>query len=189
MTYESNESVTGTALDSIEIRDLPLESLKAWLKTMQLIRVFELSCESLALNSRVVSAVHSSAGQEAVAVGSIAALEPHDLVIGPHRTHHHAMAKGMTARQLMAELFGRSTGCRPGLALAWPCRKSLLAVRWWGGSRVNRVRWRKSPPAPAHPFGGAMCAPYQGNRAAAAPWGPFPGLSNETPARWHEFAA
>jgi pyruvate dehydrogenase E1 component alpha subunit len=114
MTYESNESVTGTALDSIEIRDLPLESLKAWLKTMQLIRVFELSCESLALNSRVVSAVHSSAGQEAVAVGSIAALEPHDLVIGPHRTHHHAMAKGMTARQLMAELFGRSTGCAEG---------------------------------------------------------------------------
>lgn len=114
MTKVSGDVEAELTLQTIGLHDLPLESLVSWLEKMLLIRTFELSCEPLALNASLVSAIHSSAGQEAVAVGSIAALELHDLIVGPHRTHHHAIAKGMEARALMAELFGRAAGCAEG---------------------------------------------------------------------------
>ena len=101
-------------LSPISITGLPVAGLTEWLAAMLLIREFETACEPLALSAKLVSGVHSSAGQEAVAVGSIRALQPRDLVFGPHRSHHHALAKGLDARSLMAELYGRSTGCTEG---------------------------------------------------------------------------
>jgi TPP-dependent pyruvate/acetoin dehydrogenase alpha subunit len=44
----------------------------------------------------------------------MAALDPGDIVASPHRPHHHALAKGMTANVVMAELWGRATGCAGG---------------------------------------------------------------------------
>src|SRR5262249_48548616 len=52
---------------------------------------------------------------EAVAVGAAAALAPEDYVIGTYRDHGLAIAKGMSSRMLMAELFGKVTGCSQGL--------------------------------------------------------------------------
>jgi pyruvate dehydrogenase E1 component alpha subunit len=59
--------------------------------------------------------LHLYIGQEAVAVGSIAALKPDDYVMTSYRDHGHAYAKGMSARAVMAELFGKETGCSKGL--------------------------------------------------------------------------
>lgn len=112
-TVATGETPIGELLP-IELTDLPTSDLPEWLRTMQLIRELEIACDPLALSAKMVSAIHSSAGQEAVAVGSIRALQPQDLVVGPHRTHHHALAKGITPRALMAELYGRSTGCSDG---------------------------------------------------------------------------
>ncbi len=56
---------------------------------------------------------HPYIGEEAIAVGAIAALEPDDYIVSTHRGHGHAIAKGHEPRRMMAELFGRETGyCR-----------------------------------------------------------------------------
>jgi 2-oxoisovalerate dehydrogenase E1 component len=62
----------------------------------------------------VHGACHTYVGQEAIAAGVIAHLRPDDVVFSTHRGHGHALAKGVTPRQLFAELFGRATGCSQG---------------------------------------------------------------------------
>jgi pyruvate dehydrogenase E1 component alpha subunit len=59
--------------------------------------------------------LHLYIGQEALAVGSIAAIRPDDYVIATYREHAHAYAKGMGAKEIIAELFGKRTGASKGL--------------------------------------------------------------------------
>jgi 2-oxoisovalerate dehydrogenase E1 component len=59
-------------------------------------------------------ACHTYVGEEAVAVGVCAHLRREDAVFSTHRGHGHALAKGVTPRALIAELFGRATGCSGG---------------------------------------------------------------------------
>jgi 2-oxoisovalerate dehydrogenase E1 component len=59
-------------------------------------------------------ACHTYVGQEAIAVGVCAHLDRNDVVFSTHRGHGHALAKGLDPRELMAELYGRSTGCSRG---------------------------------------------------------------------------
>jgi pyruvate dehydrogenase E1 component alpha subunit len=59
--------------------------------------------------------LHLYIGQEAVGVGAVSALKPDDYVITTYRDHGIALAKGMASRALMAELFGKATGCSRGL--------------------------------------------------------------------------
>lgn len=58
--------------------------------------------------------VHLSIGQEAAAVGVCAALGPDDLVVSTHRSHAHYLAKGGSLNALIAELYGKATGCSAG---------------------------------------------------------------------------
>jgi pyruvate dehydrogenase E1 component alpha subunit len=58
--------------------------------------------------------LHLYSGQEAVAVGTISLLGEHDHVITAYRDHGHALAVGMEMKSLMAELFGKATGCSKG---------------------------------------------------------------------------
>jgi 2-oxoisovalerate dehydrogenase E1 component len=59
-------------------------------------------------------ACHTYVGEEAIAAGVCAHLRAEDVVFSTHRGHGHALAKGVPPRQLMAELFGRETGCSHG---------------------------------------------------------------------------
>ncbi len=59
--------------------------------------------------------LHLYIGQEAVAVGAAAALKQEDYIITSYRDHGQAYAKGMSARAIMAELFGKEGGCSKGL--------------------------------------------------------------------------
>src|SRR5258708_14681448 len=59
-------------------------------------------------------ACHTYVGQEAVAVGVCAHLRRDDVVFSTHRGHGHALAKGVSCRKLVAELFARATGCSHG---------------------------------------------------------------------------
>lgn len=99
---------------AMDLTELPRDELVSWLETMILIREFEEACDPLAMRGTIPAGIHSSAGQEAVAVGAIRALEPSDIVAGTHRTHHHALAKGLSPETIMAELAGRATGCCGG---------------------------------------------------------------------------
>ena len=58
--------------------------------------------------------IHSSIGQEAVPTGICAHLRDEDFVLGTHRSHHHCIAKGVDLNEMMAELFGKSTGTGNG---------------------------------------------------------------------------
>lgn len=62
----------------------------------------------------VHGACHTYVGQEAVAVGVCAHLTAEDVVFSTHRGHGHALAKGLSPQELMAELFGRESGCSKG---------------------------------------------------------------------------
>ncbi|MGF1617482.1 MAG: thiamine pyrophosphate-dependent dehydrogenase E1 component subunit alpha [Acidimicrobiia bacterium] len=100
----------GAELAEIDLRDLPTDQLSEWLEAMVLIREFETAADELSLRGKVPGGVHISIGQEAVAIGSIRALEPKDIIAGGHRSHHHALAKGLPADRVMAELYGKATG-------------------------------------------------------------------------------
>ncbi len=84
------------------------------LRQMVLIREFEETADKLALRGKVPGGIHNSAGQEAVAVGTLSALAPDDVIATTHRSHHHTLAKGISAREVMAELFTKVTGISKG---------------------------------------------------------------------------
>lgn len=63
---------------------------------------------------KIKSPVHLSIGQEAVSVGVCAALQPRDVVFGTYRGHALYLAKGGDMRAMVAELFGKATGCTKG---------------------------------------------------------------------------
>jgi 2-oxoisovalerate dehydrogenase E1 component len=93
--------------------DLPRERLIEWLYQMHLIRAFEETVEQLYAAGKMHGTMHLSIGQEAVAVGAIAALRPDDYITSTHRGHGHAIAKGQDLRAMLAELLGKETGvCR-----------------------------------------------------------------------------
>lgn len=63
---------------------------------------------------KIKSPVHLSIGQEAVSVGVCEALRPEDVVFGTYRSHALYLAKGGDLKRMMAELFGKATGCAKG---------------------------------------------------------------------------
>ncbi len=82
---------------------------------MRLIREFELRVNKLFLRGRIPGTIHLSHGQEACAVGGCSPLRTSDWATFTHRGHGQALAKGVSARSLMAELFARETGCCRGM--------------------------------------------------------------------------
>ena len=90
--------------------EVSTEQLRPWLEQMLLIRVFEETGEKLSLRGRIPGGIHPAVGQEAVAVGVMSALEPEDVIASTHRSHHHALAKGLSPEGVMAELYTRSDG-------------------------------------------------------------------------------
>lgn len=83
-------------------------------RVMQVIRQTEEELARCHQRGLIHGACHTYVGQEAVAAGVCAHLGPEDVVFSTHRGHGHALAKGMPPRALMAELFGRETGCSRG---------------------------------------------------------------------------
>src|SRR6202045_2602627 len=83
-------------------------------RTMQLIRQCEEELARCHQRGLIHGACHTYVGQEAVAAGVCSHLRQDDVVFSTHRGHGHALAKGLDPRQLVAELFGRATGCSRG---------------------------------------------------------------------------
>lgn len=88
--------------------------LEELLRTMLLIRRFEETCAELYSASRIRGFVHLYVGEEAVATGVTTALDPDDWVVSTYREHGHALARGLPVDALMAEMFGKVTGCSRG---------------------------------------------------------------------------
>ncbi|MCS6985769.1 MAG: pyruvate dehydrogenase (acetyl-transferring) E1 component subunit alpha [Leptospiraceae bacterium] len=82
---------------------------------MLLIRRFEEAAAKAYALGKIKGFCHLYIGQEAVAVGAMGALEKQDYVVSTYRDHGHALARGLSARECMAELYGKVTGCSKGL--------------------------------------------------------------------------
>jgi pyruvate dehydrogenase E1 component alpha subunit len=86
----------------------------AYLRMMLRIRHFEEKAGEAYSLGKIGGFCHLYIGQEAVAVGTIAPLGPEDYVISAYREHGQALARGMSSRAIMAELYGKATGCSGG---------------------------------------------------------------------------
>ena len=84
-------------------------------RQMLLIRRFEEAAAKAYSQGKIGGFLHLYIGQEASAVGALANLDEGDAVVGTYRDHGIALARGMTARACMAELYGKVTGCSKGL--------------------------------------------------------------------------
>ena len=92
-----------------------LDHLAALYRQMFLIRRIEEEAARAYAQGKIGGFLHLYIGQEAVGVGAIATLKPEDYVVTTYHDHGIAIAKGMSAHALMAELYGKSTGCSKGL--------------------------------------------------------------------------
>jgi TPP-dependent pyruvate/acetoin dehydrogenase alpha subunit len=86
------------------------ERLLAAYEQMAVIRGTEKAAHDLFLAGLVKGTTHLAAGHEAVAVGASAALRPDDYVFATYRGHHHAMARGASPAECLAELMSKATG-------------------------------------------------------------------------------
>lgn len=81
---------------------------------MLLGRTFEDMCAQMYYRGKMFGFVHLYNGQEAISTGVIKALATEDYVCSTYRDHVHALSKGVSTRNVMAELFGKETGCSRG---------------------------------------------------------------------------
>lgn len=86
-----------------------------WFRRMIEIRLFEDKVQELFQQDMIEGTTHLCQGQEAVSVGSMAALQPDDYLTVTYRGHGHAIARGLEIETLFAEMMGRSTGCCRGV--------------------------------------------------------------------------
>jgi len=91
-----------------------IETHTLYLRQMLLIRHFEEKAGEAYSLGKIGGFCHLYIGQEAVAVGTIAPLRADDYVISAYREHGQALARGMSARAAMAELYGKAAGCSGG---------------------------------------------------------------------------
>ena len=93
--------------------ELSPQQLHEMLRTMYRIRAFEEKVDELFMRGEVHGTTHLSIGEEATAVGALAALRDDDFITSTHRGHGHCIAKGADLSLMMAELLGKETGyCR-----------------------------------------------------------------------------
>ena len=85
-----------------------------WYESMMLMRKFEEKSGQLYIQQKIRGFCHLYIGQEAVAAGAITATRPEDSFITAYRDHALALVKGISANSIMAELFGKETGCSKG---------------------------------------------------------------------------
>ena len=97
-----------------EQRRLSKTELLEFYRMMRLIREFERECERQYTRGNIRGFLHVYTGEEAIAVGAISTLGPEDYVVTHYRDHGHALARGLSPNAVMAELFGKATGCSKG---------------------------------------------------------------------------
>ena len=109
-------------------------TLLEWYRQMVLIRRFEQRCSELYSLGKIGGFLHLYIGQEAVAVGSIAARQDGDHVITAYRDHAHALAVGSETGPVLAELLGKATGVSKGKGGSM--HLADVNRHYWGGYAV-----------------------------------------------------
>jgi pyruvate dehydrogenase E1 component alpha subunit len=98
------------------------------------IRRFEEKCAELYSAGKIRGFLHLYIGEEAVATGCMRALTPDDAVVATYREHGHALARGIDAGRLMAEMYGKQEGCSRGRGGSMHVFDA--AARFYGGNAI-----------------------------------------------------
>lgn len=109
-----NYNLPCAPIKSEDLADCSRDKLLWIYKTMILIRLVEEKIADLVAHEEIICPCHLYIGQEVVATGVCAHLRESDYVFSTHRSHGHYLAKGGNLKTMMAELFGRKTGCSGG---------------------------------------------------------------------------
>ena len=104
------------------------------LREMLRIRQFEDHCAELYGAGHIRGFLHLCDGEEAIAVGVMEALGPDDAVLSTYREHGHALARGIAMKPLMAELYGKRSGCSGGRGGSMHVFDA--ATRFYGGNAI-----------------------------------------------------
>lgn len=104
------------------------------LREMLRIRRLEEKCAELYQAAKIRGFVHLYIGEEAVAVGAMQALDPEDAIVATYREHGHALARGMSANAIMAEMYGKVEGCSRGRGGSMHLFDA--ATRFYGGNAI-----------------------------------------------------
>lgn len=114
---------------------LSKETLLEWYRQMVLIRIFETRCDEL-YHEKIITGVymHLYSGHEATGVGALATLKPTDHVMTAYRDHGIALAKGVPAKPIMAEMLGKKTGTSGGKGGSMHIASK--EHRMWGGYAI-----------------------------------------------------
>ena len=123
--------MSGATLNPVTI---PRELALNLLRDMVRIRRFEERCADLYGQQKIRGFLHLYIGEEAVAVGAIHALRPEDAIVATYREHGHALARGISANAIMAEMYGKREGCSRGRGGSMHIFDS--AARLYGGNAI-----------------------------------------------------
>ncbi len=104
------------------------------LRSMLSIRRLEEKSAELYSAGKIRGFLHLYIGEEAVAAGAIRALTPDDAVVATYREHGHALVRGMAVRAIMAEMYGKATGCSRGRGGSMHLFDA--ALRLYGGNAI-----------------------------------------------------
>ncbi len=119
------------ALKPVTVSD---ELARRMLRDMVRIRRFEERCADLYGQLKIRGFLHLYIGEEAVAVGAIHALAADDNVVATYREHGHALARGIAANAVMAEMYGKKEGCSRGRGGSMHILDA--ATRFYGGNAI-----------------------------------------------------
>ena len=111
-------------------REHGLELLREILR----VRRFEEKCVELYSAAKIRGFMHLYIGEEAVAVGTMQALEPDDAIVATYREHGHALVRGVSAGSIMAEMYGKVEGCSRGRGGSMHLFDA--ATRFYGGNAI-----------------------------------------------------
>lgn len=98
------------------------------------IRRFEEKAAELYTQEKIRGFLHLCIGEEAIAVGAMSTLSPDDNVVSTYREHGHALARGVSAASIMAEMFGKRDGCSGGRGGSM--HLFSVAHRFYGGNAI-----------------------------------------------------
>ena len=126
--------------------------------SMVRIREFETAVERVFLAGKIPGFLHLYTGEEAVAVGVMAALDPHDYIASTHRGHGHVIARGGDMKPMLAEVYGRATGYCHGKGGSMHIANLELGILG-----ANGIVGASIPLA----TGAAFASKYKGNGAVA----------------------
>jgi pyruvate dehydrogenase E1 component alpha subunit len=122
------------AISNVTLAGLTKAQLLEMHYKMALLRCFEEKSAEEYTRGKIGGFMHLYIGQEAVGIGCMSTLRQEDKVLASYREHGHAIAKGMSPNAVMAELFGKITGCSKGKGGSMHMWSSEHGM--WGGNGI-----------------------------------------------------